>query len=532
MTINLEIIFDQSRYKNAKFLIILSACGLDLMALGSMVVLSTDVKERFGISQVESGWALTAYSIALAGFIALLGRVGDIVGHGVMMSLCTATFSLFSLLCAVVPNFTAFTVFRALQGLSGAGIVPSSYALVAFMFYGPNLQRYFSILSTLLSGIIGVGYIVGGAFGETKIGYKSMFYFLAGGALVPATILTLTLGYPEFRANRGLYREKFSKVMKLDIFGCLLFIAGSILMVVGLTKGGESWKKPVAYVPLVVGVLLFIIFFFWNIYYNTIVNSLEHVTDKRTISYLKSVHLLLPKELLFSHNFVGVLSFVFFSFSSFMASLYVVVNYSRTVESNSEILSSIKVLPLIVGLLIGNSTVAIKQDLFRPITGVRVGLLLGTVAILLMIPLKYVTGNVFWKAFFLPMFFMGIGGSIMFSYMLTIAIGDAPDEFKALAAGVVQTFGQLGTELAFSIIISILGNSSNISRAKDRYQDTIYYMLASIILSLVCAFVAVRFKDEDQVADAEKCSNETNSTVDVQDVVDNKSDKTEMAPKV
>lgn len=525
MSNKLEVIFDENRYKNVKFLIILSACALDLMALGSMVVLSTDVKERFGISQVESGWALTAYSIAFAGFIALLGRIGDIIGHGVLMSFCTAAFSLFSLLCAIVPNFTAFAVFRALQGLSGAGIVPSSYALVALMFYGPNLQRYFSILSTVLSGVVGVGYIVGGAFGETKIGYKAMFYFLAGGALVPAILITLTLGYPEFRANRRLYKEKFSKVMRLDIFGCILFVAGSILVVVGLTKGGDSWKKPVAYVPLIVGILLFITFFLWNIYYKTILNSLEDILDQRSVNYLRSIHLLLPKELLFSHNFIGVLSFVFFSFSSFMASLYTVVNYSRTVESNSEILSSVKVLPLIVGLLIGNGTIAIKQDLFKPITGVRIGLLLCTMSILLMIPLNFVTTNVFWKAFFLPMFFMGLGGSIMFSYMLTIAIGDAPDEFKALAAGVVQTFAQLGTELAFSIIISILGNTSNISIAKDRYENTVYYMLASVILSLICAIVAVRFKDDNEVEDAEKCSNKTDLDFDGQDVEDKNSIK-------
>lgn len=401
MAISEDSILHESRARHLKFIFILVACGLDIIALGSMVVLVADVQERFGITATESGWTLTSYVIAFAGFIAFFGRVGDIMGNGVMMCVSTVLFAVWSLLCAVVPNYEAFAVFRALQGMAGAGIVPASYALVARMFNGPDIQRYFSILSCILSGMSGVGFIVGGAFGETKLGYKSLFYFLFGASLVPAAVTGVLIGYPEYLRDRHLYRQRFREVLKLDVIGCLLFISGSVLLVVGLTQGGDYWNQPSAYVTLAIGLVLLLSFFTWNIGYSTVLKLLKPISSKRTYNYFENVHLLMPKELLLAHNFFAVLMVVFFLFGGFIGVAYVTVNYSQGVEETSVIIASIKILPLIVGLIAANATIAINQTILTPKNGLIVGTVLSALGAVFLIPLKHVEMNVYWKLAFL-----------------------------------------------------------------------------------------------------------------------------------
>lgn len=483
-------IFHPNRAKKLKFICVLIACGLDLSSVGATIVLVSDIEKRFGISPTQGSWALTAYVITFAGLIACFGRVGDIVGSGMMMSVFTVMFAIFSLICAVVPNFIAFAVFRALQGVAGAGIVPCAYSLVNKMFQGPNLQRYFSILSTILSGMVGVGFIIGGAFGETAIGYKSLFYFFFAASLACSVALSALVGYPEYLTVRHLYRERFREVRKLDIVGCLLFISGSFLLVVGLTEGGESWNQPAAYVPLVISILLLIAFFFWNLGYQKVLVILRPVLTSKGYKYMESVNLLMPKELMLAHNFIPVMLVTFFLFQGFMVVMYVVVNYSATVEDNSTIVASIKNIPLVVGMVLGNSAIAIKQDLFKPRNGLSVGCFIMILAGAFLIPIKYVDSNLFWKLFLLAGFLTGLGGSIYFSYMLSMAIGDAPDEYKALAGGVVQTSGQFGSEVALSIIISVLGNQSqNKANLRDRFQNASYVTIAaSTIAFLISVF--------------------------------------------
>ncbi|QEU59514.1 hypothetical protein KDRO_C00330 [Kluyveromyces lactis] len=509
-------LFHQDTLKHLKFICILIACGLDLASVGAMIVLVTDIESSFNISHTQSGWALTSYVITFAGFIAFFGRVGDIIGNGIMMSVFSILFGILSLLCAVVPNFIAFTVFRAFQGMAGAGIVPCAYALVNMMFQGPNLQRYFSILSTILSGMAGVGFIIGGAFGETAIGYESFFYFLFAASLATAAVICVLIGYPEFLLNRHSYKEKFQRVYKLDVIGCLLFISGSILLVVGLTQGGESWNDPTAYVPLAISIVLLIVFFMWNLGYTVVLRLIKPISTQKGYAYMESVNLLIPKDLMLSHNFIPVLLATFFLFSGFMVAMYVIANYSATVEGNSMIVASIKIIPLICGLVLANGTVAYKQDLFRPKNALVVGSFISILGGAFFVPIKYVDSNLFWKLFLMGGFLTGLGGAIFFCHMLTMAIGDAPDQYKALAGGIVQTAGQFGNEVSLSIVISLLGNQTTDKiDLRNRFQNASYIIIAAATVSTLVSLFLVKGSLEssgDEEKQLSECSESTISS--------------------
>lgn len=488
-----ESIFHPERLKNFKFVCIITALGLDFMSLGAMIVLVQDVENRFKISETKASWSLTSYVITFSAFIAFFGRVGDIIGNGMIMSISIGVFGICSLICAIIPNFVGFTVFRAFQGMAGAGIVPCSYALVNTMFTGNNLQRYFSILSSVGSGTVGVGFVIGGSFAETRIGYKALFYLLFATSIINCALILLLVGYPEYVRVKSDYVARFRKVAKLDVIGSFTFASGSVLLVVALTDGGESWTNPSAYIPLVLSILLMASFIAWNLGYQKVLNLLKPHIPTGTYTYMENVDVLIPKDLIYARNFAPVLLVSFFAFAAFMAVRYMVVNYSISVEGDTTIVAAVKIMPLIIGQVLANSTIAFKQTILKPRNGLIIGTFVTVLGCAFLTAVKEVNGNLYWKLLLLSALLTGIGGAVYFSYMLTMAIGDTPMEYNGLASGVVQTASQFGNEVALSVIVSLLGNGkANKKELSKRYQNVGYFTVACAAMAFISAILTVR----------------------------------------
>ncbi|MGI9614746.1 MAG: MFS transporter [Acidimicrobiales bacterium] len=106
-------------------------------------------------SRSTLGWALSGYSIVLATFMLLGGRLADRIGRRVVFFGGVAGFCAASLLTAAAPTAWVFILGRILQGVSGAFVVPSSLALVLPQF---PLSRRTSVVAIWASaGSFGAG---------------------------------------------------------------------------------------------------------------------------------------------------------------------------------------------------------------------------------------------------------------------------------------------------------------------------------------------------------------------------------------
>ncbi|KAG7903011.1 hypothetical protein KL907_004144 [Ogataea polymorpha] len=195
----------------------------------------SEIQRHFDTTYSKASWVLSAYAVAFSGFIAVSGRIGDIIGHANLYIWSSALFALFSLLCGAVDSLTALIVFRTLQGVAAAALVPSGYAIVARSFPPEKLGSRFSILAAGFSLSFGVGYIVGGAFDLTSVGYKGIYYVSGGVMFVDAAL--------------GFFFIKDipptgEKVVNLDAVGSFLLIGATTLVVVGFTEAGEVWNSP------------------------------------------------------------------------------------------------------------------------------------------------------------------------------------------------------------------------------------------------------------------------------------------------
>ncbi|MFN0104160.1 MAG: MDR family MFS transporter [Bryobacteraceae bacterium] len=121
------------------------------------------------------GWAFSIYVLASSAGIPVTGKLSDIFGRRIVYAWSMALFLVASLLCAVAPTMLWLIVFRALQGLGAAGLLPLAAIMVGDMFTFAERAR----VQALFSGVWGVSSVAGPLFGGFLvdwIGWPSVFY--------------------------------------------------------------------------------------------------------------------------------------------------------------------------------------------------------------------------------------------------------------------------------------------------------------------------------------------------------------------
>ena len=115
-----------------------------------------------GQSYVYSG-----YLLAESAFLILAGGLTDSFGRRRLFGLGLAGFGASSILSGLAPTLEWLVVFRILQGVAGALIVPGSLALITATFSGEEQGRAFGVWSGASAGLAMVGPVVGGLLVDT-----------------------------------------------------------------------------------------------------------------------------------------------------------------------------------------------------------------------------------------------------------------------------------------------------------------------------------------------------------------------------
>src|SRR5579864_2167936 len=110
-----------------------------------------------GQSYVYSG-----YLVAESAFLILAGGLTDTLGRRTMYLVGLIGFGVTSLLSGIAPSMEALVVFRVLQGVAGAVLVPGSLALITSTFSGEEQGRAFGVWSGASAGVAILGPFVGG----------------------------------------------------------------------------------------------------------------------------------------------------------------------------------------------------------------------------------------------------------------------------------------------------------------------------------------------------------------------------------
>ncbi|MBF6211907.1 MFS transporter [Nocardia puris] len=187
--------------------------GLGLLA-APLLVLALDVSVLFLAtphlsaelrpSATQQLWILDIYGFLIAGFLITMGGIGDRIGRRRLLLLGGAAFAVASVIAAYAPSAELLIAARALLGVAGATLMPSTLGLISTMFRDPH-QRTFAIAiwMTVFSAGVAIGPVVGGVVLEF---FWWGAVFLIG---VPVMLVLLVFGpalLPEHRQADGAKR--------------------------------------------------------------------------------------------------------------------------------------------------------------------------------------------------------------------------------------------------------------------------------------------------------------------------------------
>ncbi|WP_067966123.1 MFS transporter [Nocardiopsis trehalosi] len=147
--------------------------GLGLLALPTLL-LGLDVTVMYLVlpsmaadlapSAVQTLWIMDAYGFLIAGFLVTMGTLGDRIGRRRLLMIGMAAFAAASVLAAYAPTAGLLLLARALLGVAGATLMPSTLSLISTMFTDAR-QRALAIgvWATMFALGMAVGPVVGGA---------------------------------------------------------------------------------------------------------------------------------------------------------------------------------------------------------------------------------------------------------------------------------------------------------------------------------------------------------------------------------
>lgn len=221
--------------------------GLDLTLLHlALPALSVDLRA----TSAQALWIVDAYGFMIAGFLITMGTLGDRIGRRKLLMVGAAAFGVASLMAAYSTSATMLIAARAMLGVAGATLMPSTLALISNMFFHPH-QRALAI------GVWATMFALGMAAGPVVGGILLEHYWWGAAFLValPVVVLLLVAApflLPEYRAPQQGWLDLSS--VALSLLALLPIVYG----IKQLAKDGIVASATLAVVTGLAFMLLFI----------------------------------------------------------------------------------------------------------------------------------------------------------------------------------------------------------------------------------------------------------------------------------
>jgi EmrB/QacA subfamily drug resistance transporter len=417
---------DERSVKRLTLLACILGSGI-VMLDGTVVnVALPTIQRALGGGLAGQQWVINGYLLTLGSLILVGGSLGDLYGERRIFAIGVAGFGVASLACALAPSIGPLVAARAVQGIAGALLVPSSLAVIVNTFSAS--ERGAAIGSwTAWGAIFGVlGPLAGG---ELLVLASWRWIFLINLPLVIVCVALILTVIPPSRPRTAGSRH-------IDVSGAVLCVAGLGGPVFALIEQPRlGWSSPAVIVPLTVGIALLALFVAF---------------EARTSDPM------LPLRLFRRRNFSAGNVETFSMYAGLAILFFFLVLFLQQIGGYTPLQSGLATLPVTVVMFVLSRRFGALADRFGPRFFMGAGPLVAACGLLLF---QRVGVNVDYVSEVLPALLVFALGLSMTVAPLTAAVLAGAEHDAGIASGVNNAIARVGGLLGTATVGAAISSS-------------------------------------------------------------------------
>ncbi|WP_442928338.1 MFS transporter [Microbacterium sp. MMO-56] len=370
-------------------------------------------------------WTVDAYLVTLGALILVAGAASDAYGRLLVLRIGLIGFGVASLAVAAAPTIELLIAARALQGVAGAFLVPSSLALITSTMADPVRSRAIGVWTALTTGAMIVGPLLGGVIVDNA---SWRWVFL---------INVLPIGAALWLLTRLDARDERRADARIDWIGAVLCTAGlglAVLALIELPAGGPA--TPWLWAALGAGVVLFAAF----------------VLRQRS-----AAEPLLPLDLFRARTFASGNLATLFIYAALSLNGFVIAVYLQQGAGFSATLAGLVSLPTTILVIALSSRIGVLSGRLGPRLFMTVGPLVMAGGCLLLLTVGAEVD--YWWQVLPGMIVLGLGLAITVSPLTAAILGSADPARSGIASAVNNAVARVAGLLAIASLAAITGGA-------------------------------------------------------------------------
>lgn len=396
------------------------ACLLYAMDLTVLHLAVPSLSASLQPTSAQLLWIVDVYGFLVAGSLITMGTLGDRIGRRRLLLIGAGAFGATSLLAAFSTSAEMLITSRALLGLAGATLAPSTLSLIFNMFPEPR-QRSIAI------GIWITSFSAGGAIGPMLGGVLLEHFWWGSVFLLPLPVMALLLGL----GPRLLPEYRDPDAGRLDLSSAASSLIAVLGVIFGLKETAQDGWGLVSAVAVVTGVVFGVAF----------VRRQRRLADPL-------IDVALFRQPTFAASLATNVIAIFVAVGYFLF----VAQYLQLVIGLSPLQAGVWSLPSAAAFVVGSNAAPKFVHRIRPSVILSVALTVAAIGLLVLTGVGTTDGL---TAVVVASVVISLALAPVFTLTTELIVGSAPPERAGAASGISETAAEFGGALGIAILGSL-----------------------------------------------------------------------------
>jgi EmrB/QacA subfamily drug resistance transporter len=462
----------QQGAKSRGLVVLLTSVAYFMVTLDALVVVTAlpsihrDLGGSIGLLQ----WTANAYNLAFGACIITAAAFGDRLGRKRVFGAGLVLFTVASAACALAPNIELLVVFRAVQGMGAATILPLGLTILTSAFPAEKRGSVVGIWGGIAGLGVAAGPLIGGAITQS-LSWHWIFW------------VNVPIGIAAVLGSAFGLRETFGPKASLDIPALVAITGGVAGLIWGLVEGSQSgWGSSRTLIGLVGGAVLVLAFLVWE----------AHARQP-----------MIPLHMFRIGTFSSAVVAQLLGGAAIFGASFLISQYFQFALDNSPFQTGLRFLPWTATPLVIAPLAGSLADRLGARRLVVPGLLLQALGFVWIVALS--TSVQGYAAYIVPFFVAGVGISLTLPSIPAAALNAVPSPSLGQAAGILNTMTQFGAVVGIAVVTAVFsshGSLVNPHAVTEGFQPALIVAAAMSVAGALAA-LGLRTRPQSEITRGE-----------------------------